>query len=393
MVRTPASVAAPRVAPRVVVFQPTALCNLDCSYCYVPNRRDRAVMSAEVLEASAEFLFRCDLPDGEIEVHWHAGEPLAAGPAFYRRAFAVLAERAPAGVRVRHAIQTNGTLLTPQWCDLLAEYQVSVGLSVDGPADLHDQSRKTLSGEGTHARVMAGHRLLQARGIPHGAICVLRRESLASPDRIYDFFVDAGFDSLAFNVEESEGVYFRSGLRESEPSEIHEAYARFMRRIWQRWRGDGCLMEIREFSQLLGSLGRLRQDGSFVREAAEAVPFRIITIRRDGAISTFSPELASTPSPQYAGFVLGNVLTDTPAQVAGTAAFDRLRHDVAVGQNRCKDTCGYYAVCGAGFQSNRFTEHGSFHATETLTCRLQRQVLTDIILDELAKPVRLSRAE
>jgi uncharacterized protein len=378
------SVSAPRVEPRTVVFQPTALCNLNCAYCYVPDRRDRGLMTAEVLDASAEFLFGCHLPAGEIEFHWHAGEPLAAGLAFYKRAFAALAERAPSGVRLRHTIQTNGTLLTREWCDLLAEYQVGIGLSVDGPADIHDQSRRTLSGKGTHAKVMAGYRLLRDHGISPGAICVLRRESFKFPDEIYDFFVDAGFDSLAFNVEESEGVYFRSGLLEVGPDEIHESYTAFMRRIWQRWRSDDCVTEIREFSQLLGCLVRLQQNGSFVRELAETVPFRIITIRRDGAISTFSPELASTPSPGYAGFVLGNVLTDTPIQVARSAAFKRLHHDIAVGRNRCKDNCGYYAVCGAGFQSNRFTERGSFHATETLTCRLHRQALTDVILDELA---------
>ncbi len=375
---------ATRVEPWTVVLQPTALCNLNCVYCYVPDRRDRSLMTAEVLEASADFLFGCHLPAGELEVHWHAGEPLAAGLAFYKRAFAVLAERAPSGFRLRHTIQTNGTLLTRQWGEFLAENDVRVGLSVDGPADIHDQSRRSLSGKGTHARVMAGYRLLRDHGIAPGAICVLRRESLAFPDRIYDFFVDAGFESFAFNVEESEGVYLQSGLRELRPDDIRESYTAFMRRVWQRWRGDGCVTEIREFRQLLGALVSLREDGSYVREPAETVPFRIITIARDGAVSTFSPELASTPSPEYAGFVLGNVLTDTPAQVAKSAAFKRLEHAIAVGRERCKQTCGYYAVCGAGFQSNRFTEHGSFHATETLTCRLHRQLLTDVVLDGLA---------
>ncbi|WP_446210308.1 cyclophane-forming radical SAM/SPASM peptide maturase GrrM/OscB [Micromonospora sp. IBSANI012] len=381
------SPAVPRVEPRTVVVQPTALCNLDCAYCYVPDRRDRTVMTADVLDASAEFIFGCHLPPGEIEFHWHAGEPLAAGLAFYERAFAVLAERAPPHVRLRHTIQTNGTLLTRRWCELLAEYRVQVGLSVDGPADLHDRSRRTLSGRGTHARVMAGYRLLRDHGISPGAICVLRRGSFEFPDRIYDFFVEAGFASVAFNVEESEGVYLRSELLRARPGDIRQSYVAFMRRIWQRWWSDRCAIEIREFHQLLGCLVRLRQDASFVREPAETVPFRILTIRRDGAIGTFSPELASTPSPEYGAFVLGNVVTDTPTQVARGVAFQRLHRDIAVGRNRCREVCGYFPVCGAAFQSNRFTEHGSFRATETLTCRLHRQALTDVIVDELARPV------
>lgn len=340
-------------------------------------------LSDQVLEASASFLFNCQIPTGSIELHWHAGEPLAAGLPFYRRAFALFAERTPAGVRLRHTLQTNGTLINQEWCELFSQYQVEIGLSIDGPAEIHDLSRHTWSGRGTHAKVMQGYHLLRRSGLSLGAICVLRRESLRRPDAIYDFFKQAGFDSIAFNVEESEGAYLHSGLRDLAEGDIRNLYASFMRRIWKRWRQDKSSMAIREFKQMLGCLHRLREDSTFVRELDEIIPFRIITIRRDGGVSTFSPELASTQSSEYGNFVLGNVFTDTLAQVAASTAFARLGHDVAIGEQRCRETCEHYALCGAGFQSNRLTEHGTFHATETLTCRLQRKTLADVLVEEL----------
>ena len=377
----------PALRPRLVILQPTALCNLNCGYCYLPDRRDRSLMPDVILEKTASFVFACDLHP-EIEFLWHAGEPLAAGLSFYRRAFSLLAERAPKGLRIRHTIQTNGTLLNPKWCELFREYQVDIGLSVDGPAEIHDRVRVTWAGAGTHAKVMAGYRLIRHSGMRAGAICVLTRESLQCPDQIYDFFKDAGFASVAFNVEESEGVHVRSGLQDVGAGEIRQLYAAFMHRIWQRWRADESPLIIREFKEMLGCLAVYNQDKNFVRNPPEVAPFNILTIRRDGGVSTFSPELASTPNRQYGNFILGNVLTDTPAQVAGGEPFARLHRDVAAGQARCRERCAYYALCGAAFQSNRLSEHGNFLATETLTCRLHRQTLADVLIDELVAESR-----
>lgn len=383
----------PSVSPSMVILQPTALCNLNCSYCYLPDRRDPGLMSEEVLDACVSFVFACDFPGNEVEFLWHAGEPLAAGLAFYERAFALIAGRAPKGLRVRHILQTNGILLSQAWCDLFLKYQVDTGLSVDGPAEIHDLSRKTWSGRATHAKVMEGYQLLRQNGLSPGALCVLTPESLKWPDRMYDFFREAGFRSVGFNVEESEGVYHRSRLHDAGAEQVRASYESFMRSMWQRWRADGSTMIIREFHTMLGCIVRARHSPGFVRQPPEAVPFSILTIRRDGRLSTFSPELASTPSREYGDFILGNVLTDTPSQVAGGAAFARLRGEVAAGQERCKEDCEYYALCGGGFHSNRFTEHGTFHATETLTCRLHRKTLANVIVDELTSESRRFHSE
>jgi uncharacterized protein len=374
---------APVVAPRLVVIQATSLCNLNCSYCYVPDRRNRDLLSDEMLRAIASFVFACDLPTGKVELLWHAGEPLAAGLPFYKHAFALLEQLTPPGVSLDHVMQTNGTLITPAWCSLFSEYHVSVGLSVDGPADIHNLSRRTWGGKGTHDRVMRGYHLLRESGVSPGVICVLTRESLKYPDRIYDFFKEAGFTNLGFNVEEAEGAHQRSDLGDVDTIDIGKAYKSFMCRIWDRWRADDSRIEIREFQQLLACIYGLKNDSTFVRTPDEVIPFKTITIGRDGAITTFSPELISTQSEYYGNFWLGNVLTDAPTDVARRLSSTRFYRDVTTGQEQCRATCPYYPLCGGGFFPNRFTEHGSLLATETLTCRLHRKILTDVVIDRL----------
>jgi uncharacterized protein len=373
---------------RLAVFQPTSLCNLDCSYCYVPDRQVKGLMSEDVVEAAAKFVFSIAPRQPKYRLLWHAGEPLMAGISFYRRAFDIIESVAPRGSRIEHAIQTNGMLVTDEWCELFTSRGVKVGLSIDGPAEIHDASRKSWSGRGSHDRVMRGYHTLRKHGINPGALCVLTNESLQQPDLLYDFFRDAGFESVAFNVEETEGANSGSSLALAAPERLASDYRRFIERIWRRWRADDSRLEIREFERELLCVADLQRDPGFVREPDEVVPFGIVTIRKDGRVGTFSPELASTTSSAYADFALGNVLTDSPDDVHGTEAFRRLADDVQRGREACRQSCSYFSMCGAGFQSNRVAEHGSLLATETTTCRIHRQTLTDVVLAELTDESR-----
>lgn len=384
-----------RTGLRLAVLQSTSVCNLNCTYCYVPGRRQHGRMSERVLRAAASYLFAREEKDRSVdrcvEFLWHAGEPLAAGMAFYTRAFAIIASLAPPGVSVRHVMQTNGTLVNTAWYEFFREYGVRIGVSIDGPADLHDSNRRTWGDQVSHGRVMRGYRLLREYGFNPSALCVLTKESLMQADQIYDFFVEEGFTSIAFNVDEKEGANATSSLSQEDVVSVQQKYAAFMRRLWHRWRADDGRLNIREFDHILACIRNLQTDPSFFREPDEVVPFGIITISRDGGISTFAPELASTTSKEYGDFVLGNVLTDTPDDVEKGQAFQRLTGEVLAGRDLCRQTCQYYPLCGGGFQSNRIAEHRSLRATETQTCKLHRQTLIDVIVDELIRETNAIR--
>ncbi len=161
-----------------VVVQPTPFCNIACTYCYLPSREAKSVIALDTVKTLFSKIFASPYPAPEITVIWHAGEPLVVPPAFYREAFDAIEALRPPSLNVRHAFQTNGMLLTPEWCDLFKHYRVGVGVSIDGPKHLHDAHRVTRSGRGTFDRTMAGIRLLQRENVPFHVITVLAKEHL-----------------------------------------------------------------------------------------------------------------------------------------------------------------------------------------------------------------------
>jgi uncharacterized protein len=207
---------------RLVVVQPTSLCNLNCRYCYVPNRRDSLVMSDETLDAVIRKVLASELVEESIEFLWHAGEPLTAGIPFFQHAIELMKRYNSRGLTVVNSIQTNGTLINQAWCDFFRDQGVEVGLSVDGPAFLHDSARVTWAGRGSHAKAIRGHALLKKNGVDVGVLCVLTRQSLCYPEAIIEFLIDCGFRWIGFNVEETENIHTRSSLRDVSREVVRE---------------------------------------------------------------------------------------------------------------------------------------------------------------------------
>ena len=129
----------------MVVLQPTAFCNINCSYCYLPDRDNKHVLAQSTVTRLFSELFASGWTAPRLTVIWHAGEPLVVPAAFYREAFASIERLRPASVAVHHAFQTNGMLIDADWCALFRDWNVGVGVSIDGPRELHDRHRKTRS--------------------------------------------------------------------------------------------------------------------------------------------------------------------------------------------------------------------------------------------------------
>ena len=158
---------------QLVVIQPTPFCNIDCRYCYLPDRGNKSVIAEETIAKLFSQIFATGWVKEGFSVVWHAGEPMVLPTEFYRRAFALIDELKPTDIDLTHAFQTNGTLIDDPWCDFFTEAKVNVGVSVDGPQRLHDINRRSRSGRGTFDRTIAGIRRLHARGVPFHVISVL----------------------------------------------------------------------------------------------------------------------------------------------------------------------------------------------------------------------------
>ncbi|MDR0416733.1 MAG: anaerobic sulfatase maturase [Propionibacteriaceae bacterium] len=181
--------------PFSALAKPTgAACNLDCTYCFFLSKellydRDRQWMSEAGLEVYLANLLD-SLPDGPVDIAWQGGEPTLRGLDFFRQAVRLVEGLRRPGQKPFHVLQTNGTLLDDAWGGFLAEHHFLVGLSLDGPAELHDSYRVNKAGHGTHAQVIRGWEVLRRHGVETNILCAVHHANQPHPLRVYRYFRD-----------------------------------------------------------------------------------------------------------------------------------------------------------------------------------------------------------
>ncbi len=362
----------------LLVIQPTPFCNLDCAYCYLPSRNSKERISTPLLRQVFRRAFEFSGCGDQFTIVWHAGEPMVLPISFYQEAFGVLAQSNQRGVAVAHAFQTNGTLISDEWCSFIDANKIRIGVSIDGPEFLNDRHRKTRGGRGTFSQVIAGIQRLQAHAIPFHVITVLTRESLEYPDELFEFYFENGIRQVAFNIEEIEGIHLNSSLNSPE---ICERFADFLERFYDLVHSAGEPFWVREFTSALAGI---MADGDPVeRFNHQTVPMTIISVDCQGNYSTWSPELLGLRSSLYGDFTLGNVMTDSFDSVFATPKFQHLSADIAAGVGSCQATCEYFPFCGGGAPVNKYFENGSFRSTETMFCRLTKKTVLDVVMRKL----------
>jgi uncharacterized protein len=360
----------------LLVLQPTTFCNIDCSYCYLSHRSENNRMQASTVQAIARFLRGVRIRERRLSVVWHAGEPMTAPVAFYEDAFREL-QASATPMLFSHHFQTNGMLINDDWCALFKKWSVQIGISVDGPKEIHDSHRVDRSKRGTHDRVMRGIAKLRQHKIPFTVIGVLTEDALRSPDQYWRFFESLDATQVAFNVEEVEGINFLSSLSTSKAGSFRD----FLRRI-AALRHANPSIRVREFDGMRGHL--TAPFGSDVMRA-DNMPGAIINIDFAGNVTTFSPELLGMEHVRYGKFEWGNVNNDDWSAIVSRASFQMAYADILAGIQQCRDSCAYFSVCGGGNPSNKLAELGTFAGTETQYCRLHVQAFADIVVEDLEK--------
>ena len=245
--------------PFVVMAKPVgAVCNLDCEYCYYLPKAAAggdgpARMTPEVLEAYVRAMVEA-APGPVVHFVWHGGEPTLAGIDFYRRAVDIEREVAPAGWQCVNSIQTNGTLLDDRWGAFLAAEHFAVGLSLDGPAHLHDAGRPDRRRRPTHGRAMRGLAVLREHGIEPDVLCTLNAHTAEAPLDVYRFFLDHHVRWVQFLPV----VERASGDRLSSRSVTPDAFGRFLCTVFDEWvRHDVGVIAVQTFMEgLLAWSGR-----------------------------------------------------------------------------------------------------------------------------------------
>lgn len=352
-----------------MVMQPTQLCNLNCSYCYLPDRNKNRKMSPEVAERVAQGVAELG---NAVEIVWHGGEPLSCGIDHFSN-LALPLEHLRKQELVRHAIQTNATLINEHWCEFFKLHQFRVGVSIDGPAWANV---KRIGWNGTPAfdKIMRGIHFLREAGIPFSAICVVSGSVLDRAEELYNFFVESGCASLGVNIEEQLGVHSVTINSRRDGSRV----TRFWMKLFAAWQGNPVI-KVREFARMLPSLEAFTDGQVQSPEVYDVFP----SIAWNGDVVLLAPEFLNTIAPRYNNFVVGNILNGNLRTIVERGKDALYVKDFIRGVSRCQEECEYFSLCYGGQAGNKFFEHDTTNVTETAFCRNSEKRLADAILQEL----------
>lgn len=348
------------------------ICNLDCSYCFYLEKeqlyppRERFRMPDEVLRAYVQRYIAAQ-PTPEVEFVWQGGEPMLMGLEFFRRAMDYQREFAN-GKTIRNTLQTNGTLVDHEWAAFLREEDFSVGLSLDGPREVHDLYRLDKRGRSSFDDVLRGLRLLLAEGVRVNVLVTVAREVAAHGLDIYRFLKSEGVRFIQFNpvVERvAEGDAAASGLhfamppalahegliasaggpRVSEQSVEPEDYGRFLTAIFDEWvRKDVGTVHVMNFEWALAAWCQLPSTIClFAPRCGKAL------------IVEHSGEVFSCDHFMYPQYRLGNIREDDPLALAESPAqqaFGAAKEETLPAYCR---SCPYLFACHGECPKNRFT--------------------------------------
>lgn len=222
-----------------IFVKPTgAVCNLGCDYCYYLTKKnlypnaESFRMSEQMLEAY--IVQHIDASPGpEINFSWHGGEPTLLGLEYFQNIVAMQKRYRPSGFTITNNMQTNGVLLDEQWCRFLKQEGFSVGLSLDGPEELHDTYRHDASGRSVYKEVMKGYGLLRRFRVPCDILCVVNAENVKHATRVYRFFKGIGALYIGFiPLVEMEP---RGAEPVSSRSVTSEAWGDFLCTVYDEW--------------------------------------------------------------------------------------------------------------------------------------------------------------
>jgi len=240
-------------------------CNLNCEYCFFLKKErlypgSNFRMSDEVHEAYIKQLFEAHQVS-QVTVAWQGGEPTLMGLDFFRRSIELQKKYRKAGIRIENTFQTNGILLNDAWCRFFHENGFLIGLSMDGPGELHDFYRKDRGGQGTFDRVLKAARLLQEHKVEFNILCTVNRKNADHPLKVYRFFRDElGTRYIQFIpiVERDNESGFQEGNRVTDRSVRPNQWGRFLTEIFDEWvkRDVGRTFVLNFDGALAGWLGR-----------------------------------------------------------------------------------------------------------------------------------------
>lgn len=339
---------------RLAVLKICSRCNLNCSYCYMYNLGDRTAlqqpkaMPDAVIDATAE---RCLTHAAErgldrFRFVLHGGEPLMAGRKKVQRLIDAASNLGrTTGVAADFAVQTNGILLTEEWCRFLSDLSVSVGVSLDGPRDVNDRQRITHRKEGSYDLTIAGWNLARSHGLRPSILTVVDPET--SAEDAYRHLCELQPSSVDFLLPDA-----NHDRRPPHPV-LSTPHADWLLKVFSIWNSaDPVPFRVRLFEQIIAATLGI----SYANDALGEGDNEIVVIDTDGEIGPVDTLRAALPGAGRTGF---NVLRDN---VSVALDHPLLRRYHSSNQSLCASctNCPINRICGGGYLSHRYSSERGF---------------------------------
>ncbi len=352
-----------------VIIKVTLGCNIACTYCYVRHNRDgtgtKRIMSdatLEVLIAKIGEYVRATPEIDRFVFYWHGGEPLLAGPSFFRRSYELQRQHMPPSLEIVNTIQTNAIMLNDTWVQLIEELGYGLCLSLDGPRDIHDVWRRSTNDRGTYEVVLRGISALKESDIGLSVLAVITPEAVRQGRRIYKHFRELGFTWMDFMYPFYSRIDNTLG-RTIDPAE----WGQFYKDVFDAWiEEENPNVDIR----LLHDLCMLQLGGKTSMCVSSADCSYVVTVDPSGDVYICDDLLA------YADSLLGNIHCDSLFDIAERKKLTRLALKDTLFGEQCRQ-CDYFEYCKGGCTLFRARAMDDFSAPHYF-CEAQKAIISHI---------------
>lgn len=358
----------------LLVIHPTQFCNLDCTYCWAPNRSVTKKVELAAITAALKQVLSSPAVQ-RIDLCWLTGEPLVMGLTHFQTVLDIYRDLVPAESVGRFVVQTNGTLLDREYAEFFARNGFTVGVSLDGPREIHDRQRPSKNGRSSHELAVRGIDHLRQAGVHGGALCVITKRTLElGAKELFAFFAERG---IAWSYLIGAAIGENDGHGDNITIDDVPRLRFFLSELIDLW-GSSEHAYIRDFDQFARRIYGEHEE----LDTNNLGCLDILNLLPNGDFFWGNPELLSATGLGL-DYIKGNIATHSVIEFRNTKSFKAFERETHDGVDKCREECSYFDSCRGGNPAHKFYETGRCDTSVHTTCLVNDQLIADLFREKV----------